>query len=320
MNNYQKRVRETRKDFLKLAKNTERKIIKIYSNAAKELEEKLKIVKAGSLEERYVSSMKKELDNYVKELRKELKKQTNESIKKASDLAAGIQIGFFDDVLEQNLNATFKKMFSTIADETVKQMVAAGYYKDGKTLDTRLWNLTQKNAEDIESLITTNIAKGSNSRELAKLLNKYINPEKILKQHYVVKGMDKNISYQAVRLARTSLKHAFDESYRRATEANPFAKGIKWNLSSSHYERQVKKYGPDICDIYANQNDYNLGIGVFPPDKLPISHPNCLCPLTTVTVDIKDARKELIDWVNGRENETLDNWMYIYGEKYGIKI
>lgn len=320
MNNYQKRVLETRKELLNLIKDTEKEIIKIYSKAAKELEAKLKTVKAGSLEERYTAAMKKELDNYVKEIRRELRKKTKESMKKASDLAAGIQLSFFDEVLEQSVNPTFRKMFTTIADEAVKQMVAAGYYKDGKTLDTRLWNLTKKNAEDIEKLITTNIAKGSNSRELAKLLDKYINPKKVLTQKYVVKGMDKNISYQATRLARTSLKHAFDESYRRTTNANPFAKGIKWNLSPSHYDRQVKKWGQDICDTYATQNNYNLGEGVFPADKLPISHPNCLCYMTTVIVDIKDARKELIDWVKGGKNKKLDSWMYTYGEKYGIEI
>lgn len=320
MNNYQKRVLETRKLFLNLVKGTEKNIIKVYSKAAKELEEKLRTVKVGSKEERYLSSMKRELDNYVKVLRKDLKKELANGIKEASSLAAGIQTSFFDNILEQSVEATFKQMFSTIADEAVKQMVASGYYKDGKTLDTRLWNLTKKNAEDIENLITTNIAKGSDSRELAKLLDKYINPKKILKQDYVVKGMDRNISYQATRLARTSLKHAFDESYRRTAGANPFTKGIKWNLSPSHYDRQVKKWGKDICDVYATQNDYNLGVGVFPADKLPISHPNCLCNLTTETTDLKEARKELADWVKGGKNEKLDAWMETYGKEYGIEL
>ena len=144
--------------------------------------------------------------------------------------------------------------------------------------------------------------------------------KKILKQNYVVKGMDRNISYQATRLARTSLKHAFDESYRRTAGANPFTKGIKWNLSPSHHDRQVKKWGKDICDVYATQNDYNLGVGVFPADKLPISHPNCLCNLTTETTDLKDARKELADWVKGGKNEKLDAWMETYGKKYGIEL
>lgn len=320
MNNYQKRVLETRKLFLNLVKGTEKNIIKVYSNAAKELEEKLKTVKGGSLEERYLSSMKKELDSYVKLLRKELKKELEKSVKDSASLASNIQSSFFDAILETNISSSFKKMFSTIADEAVKQMIAAEYYKDGKTLDTRLWNLTKKNAEDIENLITINIAKGSNSRELAKLVNKYINPNRILKQNYVVKGMDRNISYQATRLARTSLKHAFDESYRRTAAANPFNKGIKWNLSPSHHDRQVKKWGKDICDVYATQNDYNLGVGVFPADKLPISHPNCLCNLTTETTDLKDARKELADWVKGGKNEKLDAWMETYGKEYGIEL
>lgn len=319
MNNYQKRVLETRKEFLNLIKDTEKEIVKIYKKAAKELEAKLKIAKVGSLDERYLEAMKKELENYAKELQKELRKKTKEGMKKASDLAAGIQLSFFDEVLEQSVHPTFKSMFTTIADEVVSQMVAAGYYKDGKTLDTRLWNLTKKNAQDIEELITTNIAKGSNARELAKALNQYINPNKVLKQHFRIKGINKDISYQAVRLSRTSLKHAFDESYRRNTDANPFTKGIKWNLSPAHHDRQVKKWGEDICDIYAKQNDYNLGEGVFPPDKLPISHPNCLCYMTTVIVDIKAARKELIAWVKGKENKKLDNWLYTYGKKYGIE-
>jgi hypothetical protein len=97
-------------------------------------------------------------------------------------------------------------------------------------------------------------------------------------------------NYAARRLARTELSRAYNEAYRQSVARNPFAKGVRWNLSPSH---------PliDICDEYAGADLYNLGSGVYPVNETPRmpAHPNCLCRWTTVTID------------SGKDLETLVN-------------
>src|SRR3712207_8740436 len=83
--------------------------------------------------------------------------------------------------------------------------------------------------------------------------------------------MSSKVSYQAQRLARTSITHSFAETTIENAKNNPFNIGIKWILSASHYEKQVKRHGPDICDEYADK--------IFKPKDVPLQHPNCACYL-----------------------------------------
>lgn len=312
-------VLEARKKFLKLNLEQEKEIIKIYKESAKQISEKLSKVKAGGLTSRYLTELDKAVKMYTKELDYKLSKSIKDGINASSEIAAQAQLSFFENMhLDEDLNSTFRKMFTQLNIDVIKTLISSNYYKDGKILDNRIWNITRKNAKDINKFIKVNITSGTNARELAKELDRYINPLSRITPKTLKAGISKNISYQAQRLARTSLDHANTEAYIQGSRKNPFCKGLKWNLSSSHYERQVKRHGLDICDKYAEENIYKLGAGVFPPDKYPISHPNCLCYCTTVMLDIEDARAELIAWVKGESNTKLDKWLEDYGEEFGL--
>ena len=313
MNNYQKKVKEAREEFLKVMANQEKELVKIYVEASKIIEDKLKRAPSGGITERYYKALKVSLDRYVKELRKELKSNIENNIDKVSNIATEIQTSFFDQIAPTlKLKQSFESMFTQISKDTVKRMLEGKYYSDGKTLDDRLWILTSKNAKDIERLITLNMASGTNARELAKLLDRYINPKKILLKRNMADKIDKHISYQAARLARTSLTHAYSETLIEDTMKNPFSTGLKWNTSPAHYERQIKKYGEDMCT-------WNNG-KVFKPKTIPLQHPNCLCYFTVETVPVEEARKELVAWVNGKEDKVLDSWLNKYGKEYGIEV
>ena len=65
--------------------------------------------------------------------------------------------------------------------------------------------------------------------------------------------------------------------------------------------------GEDICDVYANQDDYNLGWGVFSIEEYSISHPNCLCYATQEQPNLDDIINRVNNWVDGGEDEELEN-------------
>ena len=93
---------------------------------------------------------------------------------------------------------------------------------------------------------------------------------------------------------------------------NPYVEAMHWNLSSQHYERQVKHFGEDECDDYANQNDYELGTGNFPKNKVPIPHPQCLCYTTCViTKSLDDIGRELGQWIRGKDIDYLNKWLKV---------
>lgn len=309
MTTYKEKILEGRKQQLLLIQNQEQELIRIYEEAGRIVTGKLAKAKKDSLTERQLKEIQKAISQYTDELRTKLPKQLETAMKLSSEIACAVQLSYFSYIdPEDSLKSTFIKMFATLPVETTKMLVAGDYYKDGLSLSNRIWNLTGKNASDIDLFIKANIAKGANARELAQALDNYVNPNSKKPPKTMAAKISKKISYPAQRLARTALTHAHNETYIQGSKLNPFAKGIKWNLSPSHYSRQIEKWGKDICDEYAEQNKYGLGIGIFPADSTPISHPNCLCYLTTVTEPIDKARNELSDWVNGGSNPKLDAW------------
>ncbi|MDU6337087.1 MAG: hypothetical protein E6594_15035 [Clostridium sporogenes] len=321
MNEYQKRVLEGRLQFLKLVQKQEKELLNIYAEASKQISYKLSRTKPGGITARYLSELDKSITKYVLELRNNLSRSIKESIESSSQIASAVQLSYFDMIVpKEDIRSTFNKMFTQLPSNITKQLISGNYYSDGKTLDQRLWNITKKNSKDIDTLIKINIAKGANARELAKELDSYINPYKRIDSKTLEAGISKNISYQAQRLSRTCLTHANTETYIQGSKMNPFCRGLKWNLSPSHYERQVSRHGEDICDEYATQNNYELGVGIYPADKYPVAHPNCLCYPTQENIPVEKARDELITWVNGGNNPKLDKWLEDYGQEYGIAI
>lgn len=301
MSEYSQRVLQSRKEFIKLVAEQEEEILKIYEEASRQILKELSKVRGDSLSARYLLSLEKSIKRYKRELNNALSKSIKDGIKASSEIASTVPLAYMQAIAPNpKLKQSFVSMFSNLSNDVVKQLVKGNYYADGKTLDQRIWNLTLSNAKDIDMLIKTNIAKGVNAGKLAKELEEYINPNKVLNTKTRVPGIKKDIAYQAQRLARTSLTHANTESYISSCSANPFAEGLKWNLSNSHYSRQVKRFGKDICDEYAGK--------IFPADKVPLQHCNCLCYFTMETMPIGDARKELISWLNGDFNDKLDKW------------
>lgn len=311
MSLYHQKVLEGRKKFLKLTLKKEKEILSIYEEAAKDISERLSKAKAGSLNQRYLTELQKSVKQYTKELRQELSKSIGEGINASSEIAANVQLSYFESMdLEEDLLSTFRKMFTQLPIKVSDTMVNGNYYKDGLTLNQRIWNITKRNGKDIDRIIKVNIAQGRSAGELAKQLDEYINPNKRLNQRTRIPGINKSISYNSARLARTSMTHANTESYIQGLYMNPFCTGLKWNLSSSHYSRQVAKWGEDICDEYAEK--------VFKPEEYPVAHPNCLCYSTQELEDTDKARDELIRWVKGEDNPKLDKWLNEYGKEFGI--
>lgn len=321
MSTYSQRVKEGRKQFLKLVLEQEKEILDIYEEAAKQIQYMLSKAKAGGLSSRYLSELDKSINQYLSELRNSLTSSIKDGIEASAQIASAVQLSYFDSISpREDILATFNKMFSQLPTSVLKQVIGGNYYADGKTLNNRIWDLTSKNAKDIDTLIKINVAKGVNARELAKQLDAYIDPNKRIEAKTIEAGMSKNISYQAQRLSRTSLTHAHNESYIQGAKMNPFCRGMKWNLSPSHYERQVKRWGRDICDEYARRDNYARGQGVYPADKYPVAHPNCLCYPTQENAPVERAREEIIGWLNGGSNAHLDRWVDDYGKDFGIDI
>jgi hypothetical protein len=314
MNTYQKAILDSRKQFLKLTLKQEQELLNIYEEASRSIIEKISSAKKGSLSRRYLEELGKSTKEYKEYLRLNLENTIQKNMIGAAEASTSSQIALLEEIeVPLNVKATFKNMFTNIPEEVVRLIISAQYYSDGLTLSNRLWNITNRNGADIDRIVKQAVIEQKSAGELAKELDGYINPNSRVDTKTRVKGINKSISYQAQRLARTSVGHAFNESTVQSAIRNPLAIGVKWNLSGSHKER-LKKFGKtrDICDDWAEANNYGLGVGIYPPNKVPIDHPNGLCFTTVEYGELDDIGDTFNSWINGHSNPELDAWYKKY--------
>lgn len=121
----------------------------------------------------------------------------------------------------------------------------------------------------IDAIVDNALARGASARDLAKDVRRFIRPD--------VRG---GVKYAALRLGRTELNNAFHAQQVVSGVETPWVTGMRWNLSGSHPK-------PDECNEYADEkHEEDMPAGVFSPENVPGKpHPNCLCFMTSETVD-----------------------------------
>mgnify|MGYP000904179854 CR=1 FL=1 len=157
----------------------------------------------------------------------------------------------------------------------VRRVVWKRRWADGWALSDRIWETDRVLRKNLHDMIEQCVNEGLSAVEFSRAVEQYLlkpGPAWTTKITPSVTGRG-SIKYNALRLARTETNNAYRLTHALGAKNSTIVKGIKWNLSHSHPE-------PDICDEWATQDLYGLGPGVYPPDKLPPGHPNCLCYLT----------------------------------------
>lgn len=162
--------------------------------------------------------------------------------------------------------------------KTIRKAVWQKRWADGFTLSERVWQFNHIMNENLHSMIETCVNEGMSAVNFSRAVEQYLElpgPAWTTAIRPSVTGRG-SIKYNALRLARTETNNAYRKAQQLSAEKSDIVKGIKWNLSRSHTGEHDCE-----CEKFATQ-DYGLGPGVYPPGKIPISHPNCMCYLTDV--------------------------------------
>jgi hypothetical protein len=87
-------------------------------------------------------------------------------------------------------------------------------------------------------------------------------------------AFNEKMRYQANRIAQTEMHKVWQSAQLERLQADPDITTLQFTMSSSHSVS-------DICDVYAKQDKYGLGIGMYPVGKAPVPplHPFCRCRL-----------------------------------------
>ena len=193
--------------------------------------------------------------------------------------------------------------FFYVPENVVQNIITGNIYQKGWTLSKAIWGYNKKTQKTLSKIISYGTAQNKSAYDIAKEIEQYVKPsakkpsrtihkwryarqtdveagraqyvgEKIKDSFYIGR-----VDYNAQRLARTMVSHAYEQSFMTVNEHDPFVTGYRW-LTSNFHGRVC-----DICRERAETDQYGLGAGIFPKDELPLDHPNGMCTFEAVIPD-----------------------------------
>lgn len=180
----------------------------------------------------------------------------------------------------------------------------------GLNLSERIWKTTKKINNSLGQIVIDGIQQGKHPVEVAKSMQRYVKAGKKTMVTEYPDMMDRigdmlpnDLSYEALRLARTEMASAFGEAEKRTAEEAPFSKGIRWAVSNAGVACYVCKSNAETIT--------DLGKGIYTVSTLPEypAHPNCLCNLQQVVEDLTEYARRVKEWtVNPKSQPDIDLW------------
>lgn len=283
---------------LKITKEQEDEISKLYHQAYLELKKQMEALPlhegattSQSLRKTYLNKLTKQLKASYQSLGVGLEKQ----IKKGMGDTAQAVVHANDDWLKK-AGLKIEGAYSYVPRDIVSILSSGKLYGGGWTLSKAIWGDSQKKAHDIDQIVAIGVAENKSAYEIAKDLEKYVNPaaKKDWDWNKVYPGTSKKVDYNAQRLARTMVSHAYQQSLLATTKYNPFVTGYRWRAAA--VER--------TCEICMERDGQ-----LYSANDLPLDHPNGMCTfIAELSDNLTQVADRLGDWANGKEDPALDKW------------
>lgn len=292
MNKFEKLKKNTRKEFLLIIKEQEEEIEYIFEEAAKEIEKNQNKISD-------IAALLLFLKKLFSKMNSDIYSVINKNLKKVIDVYGDIDLHYMTDITSNEYILNSIKKYSNDNKKDVVNTILKGLiYADLLSLKKRCTKSINRTLNLLKKKVN-NLSNKSDDITISEIITdteNIINP----------KVKDKKLLYDANRLARTTLIHSVREIIKENAKDNIFNIGIKWELSSDHWDRMPDG---DECDVYAENDMYGLGIGIFPVDEVPFQHINCLCSLYPVMLDYNIIAERIENWINGASDNELEDWI-----------
>lgn len=301
---YRKLIEEASKKKLRITKELERRTRQMYKEVSKDLEKRLLKANKNSLNERWLYDYKKQLEREIDAITKSLYKSTKEKMVDVIEEANNPQLSLFNSISDKyslDLKPTFSSMFSRVNKEVIEEMLSGSVYRDNKGLSSRLWSDNKLMKKDIQTIIGEGLASKKSAVDLAKDLEDYLNvgQAKNFDLSKVYPLSRKQVEYNSLRLARTSINHSYQMATKRVCKDNPFVSGILWQSALQHGR---------TCELCRERHGR-----VYKADEIELDHPNGLCTMIPdIPMSFEEIGSTLRDYLDDtptKYTKDIDEWM-----------
>lgn len=307
------RLLEAEKVRKKITVSQERHIRQLYREALGHVKDWSKSLEgrdnvSSVLRRHYLDQMEKELSEEMEKIGKDIESTILDNI----SLTAAAVVKDTNSALN-GFGLYLNGAYSFVPTDVVQAIATGQIYSGDWTLSNAIWQHSKKSQQDIHDIIAKGVLENKSSFDIAKDLEKYVNPSAVKPWDWgkVYPGTARKIDYNAQRLARTLVSHAYQQSFVKTTKDNPFFEGYKWLTANNH------RVCPICIDRAENVHVEGFPEGVYSKDDVPLDHPNGQCTLAVyMTQDTDQIVDALVNWAHGGEDEGLDK----FAESLGFPI
>lgn len=286
-----------------------KQIREMYKQVEKEFGERIRILSNKSnissiMREQYLKEFTQDLQNRITILNYQLEGTITNN---ALEIAKAVTEDNEKMLKEMGFGGVFTTNFY-IPQEAVNSIITGKLYEGKWTLSRAIWSDNQKKINDINSIVAKGLAENKSTYELAKDLERYVNPNarKEWSWSKVYPGTSKKIDYNAQRLARTMISHAYQEAFVLNTKDNPFIEAYQWEASNTDR----------TCEICAERDGR-----IYAKDELPLDHPNGMCTFIIVREkSYEEIATDLSNWVKGEGDSELNAELDKYADSLGYNV
>ena len=279
---------------VRITNSQQRQIRKLYKEVSKEISKKAKKApktSSDAIRKQYLKQLQKQIDKELEKISLELNSTIRHNMESAAEAVVKDNLSFLNSV-----GLSIEGAFSFVPDDIVRAVSTGQIYAGNWSLSRAIWKNVKKTQKDIQDIIAQGIAQNKGAYDIAKDLEKYVDPSarKGWDWSKVYPGTSRKVDYNAQRLARTMVSHAYQQSFVRTTQKNPFVTKYKW----------VSSGGSRMCDICSARDGVE-----YAKTDLPLDHPNGMCTFVAVIEDdMVDIADRIADWALGGSDPELDEF------------
>ena len=164
---YRDLVREAQKKRIRITKEQQKEIRKLYGEIAADLSSQLSRHSDQTLTYRWLKDYAKELRRESRGVYRVIRDLVQNTMLETANAVTGAESAFWGGLVPE-LSERFSDVFSKIPDSVVNELLSGGVYRDFTGLSERIWNYQGKFNRDIQYVINQGIIAKKPAYDLAK--------------------------------------------------------------------------------------------------------------------------------------------------------
>lgn len=256
-----------------ITSKTQKEILKLYNDMYKEIERHIRSAGNNLTKERLVM-----LQRTIKSRISIINNIVRSEIVNASSSVCEQVVSDKREWLERYglKENDIQDAFAYVPNRVIQSILQGAIYQDDWKLSSAIWGADKKVQDAIDKIVSIGTAQGKSAYEVAKDIEEYVQPGARKPSRTISSWRyDRNgnkirdtfyfgrVDYNAQRLARTMISHAYQQAFETVNRNDPFIEYYIWHTSNFHGR---------VCDICRARDGQK-----FKKDELPLDHPNGMC-------------------------------------------